>query len=120
MPLLKKSSTLYWTAHSKAKMHFYRLSEARVKRVIHSPKRVEEGIAPKTIAMMQPASIKTKNNKQAWSQEIWVMIQDEKRKGVKRRKIISAWRYPGITRLRDETTANFLKNQYREYLHNAL
>jgi len=75
-------------------MGFYRLSESRVRRVIHSPKRVEEGIAPKTIAMMQPASMKTKSGKPYWTQEIWVMIQEER----SRRKVISAWRYPGMTK----------------------
>lgn len=70
------------------KMRFYRLSESRVRRVIHSPKRIEEGIAPKTIAVMQSAGSKRH------PYEIWAMIQEEK----SRRKVISAWRYPGITK----------------------
>jgi len=77
-------------------MRFYGLSEARVKRVINSPKRIEEGIAPKTIAMMQSAGSKKH------PYEIWVMIQ-KKRQGTgnKRQevtKVVSAWRYPGITK----------------------
>lgn len=75
-------------------MHQYGLSEARVRRVMHSPKRIEEGIAPKTIAMMQPASIKTVKNKPAWTQEIWVMVTQ----GKSEKKVISAWRYPGMTK----------------------
>lgn len=67
-------------------MRHYRLSEARVRRVMHSPARVEEGIAEKTIAFMQPAG----NGRT----EIWVMVQDERT----RRKVISAWRYPGRTK----------------------
>lgn len=75
-------------------MSFYHLSKQRVQRVLHSPKRIEEGIAPNTIAMMQPASVKTSAGKPTWNQEIWVMIQQTKT----RRKIISAWRYPGRTK----------------------
>ncbi len=90
----------------------YGLSEQRVRRVVHAPKRVEEGIAPKTIAMMQPASLKTLAGKVAWNQEIWVMIRDEKA----RRKIISAWRYPGVTKPRSDFTRNFLNAEYDEYM----
>lgn len=78
---------LYWTKHAKAKMRYYALSEQRVRRVLHSPSRVEEGIAEGTIALMQRAGSKKH------PYEVWVMVKDEKAK----RKIISAWRYPGIT-----------------------
>lgn len=81
-------SMLYWTHHARAKMRFYGLSEARVKRVLHTPKRVEEGIAPKTVAMMQAVA----SPKHPY--EIWVMFQDKRAE----RKVISAWRYPGITK----------------------
>ncbi|KKQ23308.1 hypothetical protein A2999_02740 [Candidatus Wolfebacteria bacterium RIFCSPLOWO2_01_FULL_38_11] len=94
MPIINKAKTLLWTTHAKGKMSFYKLSEQRIRRVLHSPYRIEEGIAPNTIAMMQPASIRTVANKQKWTQEIWVMIQETKT----RRKIISAWRYPGMTK----------------------
>lgn len=122
-----------WTAHAQAKMRFYGLSPARVRRVLHSPLRVEEGIAPGTVAALQPASYKTKDGKRLWSQEIWVMYKvtdnesffteatedvatkkadvDEKDKakewiasmrraltGQRKVKIISAWRYPGVTK----------------------
>ena len=86
--MLAKKRILRFTAHSRAKMRQYGFSEARVKRVLHSPKRVEEGIAPETVAMMQSSgSVKH-------PYEIWVMLQDQKGG----RTIISAWRYPGITK----------------------
>ncbi len=88
MPILRGQKPLHWTSHSKYKMRFYGLSESRLKRVISYPKRVEEGIAPDTIAMMQSAG----SEKHPY--EIWLMVQEEK----KRRKIISAWRYPGKTK----------------------
>ena len=72
-------------------MRHYGLSEARVKRIIHTTKRIEEGIAPKTVAMMQQAG------SQKHPYELWVMIQDMDKK----RKIISAWRYPGVTKTGD-------------------
>lgn len=119
--------TYHFTNHALFKMAFYGLSEGRVRRVIKSPTRVEEGIAPDTIAMMQPSSIKTKQGTRMWSQEIWVMMS--KRENAKRgitnnfktigehtknekintRKsmnnnsrivIISAWRYPGMSKSR--------------------
>lgn len=90
---------LYWTAHAKGKMMQYRLSEGRVKRVLHSPERVETGIAPKTVAAMQTQ--KGPKN----SHEIWVMAADEK----SRRKIISAWRYPGKTKPGESLPEDILK-----------
>lgn len=92
---------LTWTAHAKAKMMFYKLSPARVRRVLYSPKRVEEGVAPKTVAAMQPAQ----------SHEIWVMYQDSPRE----RKVISAWRYPGISKPRSAVIQQILKEEYQEY-----
>jgi len=89
MLLSPKVRALHWTSHSRAKMRHYGLSEQRIKRVLYSPLRIEEGIAPKTIAFMQVAgSIKNPH-------EIWVMVQDMASK----RKVISAWRYPGKTKL---------------------
>lgn len=95
MTLLKRPKTLQWTAHAQNKMRQYRLSEARVKRVLHSPTRVEEGIAEDTIAMMQPASMKINGKEKTWTQEIWVMIAETP----KSRRVVSAWRYPGQTKL---------------------
>ena len=88
MPLLKKPKMLHWTNHSHAKMRHYGLSEARVKRILHTPGRIEEGIAPETVAFMQTAGSKKH------PYELWVMVQDV---GAKRR-VISAWRYPGQTK----------------------
>jgi hypothetical protein len=74
-------------------MRFYHLSEQRVKRVLNSPKRVEEGIAPNTIALMQPAGSKKH------PYEVWVMVQNQKSKVKSQKlKIISAWKYPGRTK----------------------
>lgn len=97
-------------------MNFYKLSEQRVRRVIHSPKRIEEGIAPKTVALMQPTSVKSDKRQgtrtETWNQEIWVMFQDEK----SRRKIISAWRYPGKTKPKSEAVFEGIKAAYNEYM----
>lgn len=103
--LSRNSENYEWTSHAKYKMQHYRLSENRIKKVIRKPERVETGIAPKTIAVMQPT--KTKRY-----QEIWVMYkklrvkspactkasagEKELRGGGKERiRIISAWIYPG-------------------------
>lgn len=113
MPFLKKPVQLQWTVHAKAKMNHYRLTPSRVRHVLHSPKRVEEGIAPNTIAMMQPVSMKIVGKKESWSQEIWVMVQDKGEHKDKVRTVISAWRYPGVTKVRDVL---FLKKEFNEFL----
>jgi hypothetical protein len=88
-------------------MRYYGLSQQRIKRVLKSPERIEEGIVEKTIACMQTAG----SSKHPY--EIWMMYQTPKLK-IKREKsklgniqdviyqkqntrikIISAWRYPG-------------------------
>ena len=79
---------IHWTRHSKFKLREHSLSETRVRRVINSPDRVERGIANGTIAMMR----REKAIKREF--EIWVMLAD--RGNV--RHIVSAWRYPGVTR----------------------
>lgn len=66
-------------------MAFYGLSPDRVKRIVRTPTRTEEGIALNTIGVMQPGTNKKKPS------EVWVMYQ---KKG-SRKIIISAWRYPG-------------------------
>lgn len=97
----KDTGKISWTRHVWEKMKFYRLSENRLKRVLRHPKRTEKGIAPKTIACMQPAGSKKHPT------EIWLMYQIKKSKIKKSTvrtqqkskiiKIISAWRYPGIS-----------------------
>ena len=118
------SGGIYWTFHAQDKMRFYRLSEARVKRVLNNPKRVEEGVAPKTLAIMQPNSVSSvrhqassSEKREMWKQEIWVMAQ--KVSGVKgqapRVKIISAWRYPGMSKPRSEAIKNLMKQEYEQF-----
>lgn len=87
---------ILWTKHSIQKMRFYRLSEARLKRVLNNPKRKELGVAPGTAAVMQPAGTKKHPT------EIWLMYQIKpKTKNQKSKiKIISAWRYPGKSPIR--------------------
>jgi len=98
---------IYWTKHSEAKMKFYNLSKQRVRRVLNLPKRIEEGIAPKTIALMQVAG------SQKHPYEIWVMIQKKQRaKGDKKQvitKIISAWKYPGRTKIGEPLPEEILR-----------
>jgi hypothetical protein len=94
---------LVFTRHALAKMRFYKLSESRVRHVLHSPKRIEEGVAPKTVAMMQEAT----------SHEIWLMFQDS----VKERRIISAWRYPGKTKPRSAVIKGMIQQHFEEYAH---
>ncbi len=110
----------YWTGHAKLKMRHYGLSAQRIKRVLLRPMRTEEGIAEKTIAVMQPQSTRRgENGEKDWKSEIWVMYRMKSKNskkdfgGVKvdndfskmssgfksgQTVIISAWRYPGKTK----------------------
>ena len=102
-----KSDKYQWTQHSLKKMRYYGLTPQRVIRVIRSPERIEKGIADKTIAVMQPTSSRrNEKGQKTWKSEIWVMYQ--KLSSVKKKnksgllfsdpvKIISAWRYPGVS-----------------------
>lgn len=114
-----KTDKYQWTQHSLMKMQYYGLSEQRVKRVIKSPQRIEAGIVEKTIAVMQPAStrgkrlstrggpasLNNKNGKKSWSSEIWAMYKIRGKNNPissqKQFRIISAWRYPGVSPKRD-------------------
>ncbi len=94
----KDTRDTHWTSHVKRKMVFYGLSEQKIKGVIRNPKRKEGGVAPETVAVMQ------RNDKPKKNEEIWVMYtQTQKHENIKTKKqiIISAWRYPGISKKRD-------------------
>jgi hypothetical protein len=95
--VLAKDKKYAWTNHILQKMCFYRLSESRVRRILRNPKRIEEGIAPNTVASMQPSGSKRKTLRQAQGkEEIWVMWQ-KKNENNKKLILISAWRYPGTS-----------------------
>jgi len=95
LKLPKNTEKIFWTKHSEMKMRQYRFSEKRVLRILRKPDRVEEGIAPETIAAMQITGTK-KHPSEAWAmyQIKKLKIKNEK---LKITKIISAWRYPGRT-----------------------
>jgi hypothetical protein len=93
--LHNEKEKIVWTNHVKDKMRYYKLSAKQVLRILRRPGRREEGIAPGTAAAMQKTGTK-KNPK-----EIWTMYQASEKiisgKKYKKLKIISAWRYPGVT-----------------------
>jgi hypothetical protein len=126
-PETLQSGGYHFTTHAQYKMRQYGLSVQKVRGVIRSPKRKEIGIAPKTVAVMQPVSPKIIAGKETWKQEIWVMFQEQdlpraKLSGwsaallpggripqAKSIKIISAWRYPGVSPKRHPIPAEILR-----------
>ena len=104
---LPQQEPLVWTKHALAKMQHYRLTQNKIKNVLRSPFRMEEGIATNTLAVMVPnklvspyqtTTIKKPSAFNNWGrvykhhkEEIWTMYQ--KRNG--QIFVISAWRYPG-------------------------
>ena len=113
----KNTEKYEWTQHAAFKMKQYGLTAQRILRVVKNPQRTEEGIVKNTIAVMQPASLRTKDGKRVWSQEIWAMYQikgkskNEKIKTFTPQKIrlISAWRYPGVSPKRDPIPEEILR-----------
>ncbi len=116
----KDTDKYQWTQHVKDKMIYYHLSESLIKRIVRFPKRIETGIVPGTVVVMQRNDrIRTiPGKKKKMLEEIWVMyqvLQEAKSKGqiakssaqkipssvllalggLPRKRIISAWRYPG-------------------------
>jgi hypothetical protein len=123
----KNTEKYYWTDHVRYKMKYYQLSAQKVLGVIRSPKRKEEGIVENTIAVMQPVSPKMIKNKVVWKQEIWAMyqkkIKNQKSKCINIKKfshnqikIISAWRYPGISPKKNPIP-NEIINDLKGYLN---
>jgi|SRR3989338_1594553 len=104
----KDDSKYQWTNHVTAKMLYYGISESLIKRIVRFPKRIETGIAPGTIAVMSPYGISPKKE-QPYKGEVWVMYIDIGKKPISnsrlsisnfqsaKKKIISAWRYPGVS-----------------------
>jgi hypothetical protein len=114
----KDNERFRWTAHVVRKMTHYRLTPARVMRIVRAPERTETGVAPGTFAGMQRTGTKEKPT------ELWAMWRTERKKGNarvpesdsvdsrfalsasllsrERLVIITAWRYPGVSPIRDE------------------
>ena len=128
----KNTEKFEWTQHAVIKMKQYGLTAQRILRVVKNPQRLEEGIVKNTIAVMQPASLRTKDGKRVWSREIWAMYQLRSRGAISKSqfpiskkipntksqiknsmnrqiRIISAWRYPGISSKRDPIPEDILK-----------
>ncbi len=86
-------------------MKYYGVSESRVKRIIRFPSRYEEGIVPDTVAVMQPAG--TKKYSEIWA--MYKLVDYRQRANSKSKilnskqqlKIITVWRYPGVSPKRD-------------------
>lgn len=94
----KNDDKISWTKHAFQKMRFYGLSETRLRRVLARPERKEIGIAEDTIAVMQPTGSKKHPT------EIWLMYKIINHKSKIRNqklRIITAWRYPGQSPVRE-------------------
>ena len=107
--MISKYKKLFWTEHSKIKMRQYGLSKQKLLGILYKPERKEKGIAPGTSAVMKTNKLFFKEKKVtvvgAWQKprkapgEIWLMYKDVKKQSEGDvRKIISAWRYPGVSK----------------------
>lgn len=103
-------------------MREYHLSRQRVIRIIRAPRRTETGILPGTVAVMQPASTKRVGSKETWTQELWTLYKVTGKKSSipmesslqqPELKIISAWRYPGVSPKREPIPTEILQELSR-------
>ena len=95
-------------------MKQYGLSKQKLLGILYKPERKEKGIVPGTSAVMKTNKVFFKEKKitlnKAWKPvkapgEIWLMFRDinpSAGSGQAIRKIISAWRYPGISKPGEE------------------
>ena len=105
---LRATKKFHWTEHSKIKMKQYGLSKQKLLGILSRPERREHSIVPGTMAVMRTNKVFFKAKQitlaKAWQKprkapgEIWIMYKDTK----EFRKIISAWRYPGISKPGEE------------------
>jgi len=124
MKLEFKQKKIFWTEHSKIKMRQYGLSQQKILGILRRPERTEKAIVPELVAVMRTNPVKKMqgtlskakedslkekyaNLKKIWQRkapgEIWVMYKDVKKQSEGNiRKIISAWRYPGISKPGEE------------------
>ena len=114
----------FWTEHSKIKMKQYGLSKQKLLSILAKPERREHSIVPGVQAVMRTNKtffkVKQITLAKAWQKprkapgEIWIMYKDNK----EFRKIISAWRYPGVTKpgeaipIPDDIKIEILNNKY--------
>lgn len=104
--MINSFKKIEWTAHSLMKMKQYGLSKSKLMKILYKPERKEQGIVPGTMAVMETkkiySNIKIKpatfTKAVRPSGEIWLMYKDSKLN----RRIISAWRYPGISKPGEE------------------
>jgi|SRR3989344_2015175 len=120
--MFQKYKKLHWTEHSKAKMRQYGLSVSKLLGILRKPERIEEGIVPETMAVMQTnkryvnKNLKLNFLKNRWQSksapgEIWLMYKDVKNSSGQLRKIISAWRYPGISKPGESTIPEDIRRE---------
>jgi hypothetical protein len=103
----KNDKNFFWTKHAQEKMRYYQLSESRIKNLFYHYQRQEEGIVPGTIARMQTVGSRRRPT------EIWMMGQpDANQPG--RIKIITVWRYPGISKEKEVPVPEEIKKLFSQ------
>ena len=109
MKIVFHTKKYFWTEHSKIKMKQYGLSKQKLLGILARPERRELGIVLGTKAVMRTNKVffhaKQITLTKAWQKpkkapgEIWIMYKDVRKKDEGNiRKIISTWRYPGISK----------------------
>ena len=96
MKLPKDSDRLVWTQHIKRKMLFYGISASQIRSILRKADRIEKSIVKGLFVSMK------ENHKKNRQEELWLMYQVFVVAGLSKIKLISVWRYPGITEKGEE------------------
>lgn len=107
--MAEKYRKIHWTEHSKIKMRQYGLSRTKLINIVYKPERKEQGIVLGTTAVMKTNKsyqnsrakilpVKFFQKREKVPGEVWLMYRDVKAE----RRIISCWRYPGVTKPGDQ------------------
>jgi len=104
--MCKTEDKYIWTSHALAKMRHYKMSASVVKRIVRHPDRVEESVVEDCIAAMKLTQ--SKQYPEAWV--IYKPVKDSTKSNSKGKlKILTSWKYPGISKERNAIPENVLK-----------
>ena len=102
----RDSSLMHWTRNAIAEMRQYGIFEQKVKSILSHPVRTEQGIADGTIGAMMPFGSPTKDGRQPYRGELWVLYREEGTETSEqptrmKKTIIAVWKYPGVSKKRE-------------------
>ena len=79
-------------------MRHYGISARKVRQILAVPEREECGIAEGTIGRMRSFGSPTKDGRQPYRGEVWVLYEEDGTHTPTRKNIVAVWKYPGVSK----------------------